>query len=334
MDNLAALLQQALDFRYAAMPGFNLQPPHYAAYRLFNGYLEGFPGLAVDLYGRTLVIFPPETIEPGLLDSLQAFYRGQLPWLQCVVLKPRSSQGGSQVLSGGEPDNKINENGVWYALDLLRHQDATFYLDTRSLRVWAAENLAGKTVLNTFAYTGSLGAAAARHAARVIQTDLNITFLEIARRTYGLNGFRVNHNDFLTGDFFKVVNRFKLSNALFDCILLDPPFFSSTQASRFDLNQDFHRLVNKVRPLVAHNGLLVAVNNAIFVSGAAFMHELEQLCAGGFMQIETILPVSPDYTGSGSAASLPADPAPFNHSTKIAILRLTRKDQRSASLPD
>lgn len=30
--------------------------PFDGAYRLFNGFLEGYPDLAVDLYGRTLVL--------------------------------------------------------------------------------------------------------------------------------------------------------------------------------------------------------------------------------------------------------------------------------------
>jgi 23S rRNA (cytosine1962-C5)-methyltransferase len=57
------------------------------------------------------------------------------------------------------------------------HGDASFYLDTRNLRGWALEHLAGKSVLNTFAYTGSLGVAAkAAGASRVVHLDLNKTF--------------------------------------------------------------------------------------------------------------------------------------------------------------
>jgi 23S rRNA (cytosine1962-C5)-methyltransferase len=65
------------------------------------------------------------------------------------------------VVYGEKPDERIRvrirEHGVWYAVDLLLSQDAGLYLDTRGLRLWAMQNLAGKTVLNTFAYTGSLG---------------------------------------------------------------------------------------------------------------------------------------------------------------------------------
>lgn len=97
----------------------------------------------------------------------------------------------------------MNEFGVRYALDLTMNQDASIYLDTRNLRGWLLSNSRGKRVLNTFAYTGSLGAAAlAGGAVQVVQLDLNARFMLLARRTYALNGFQSRDQDFLTGDFF------------------------------------------------------------------------------------------------------------------------------------
>ena len=73
------------------------------------------------------------------------------------------------------PSLSVVEGGVQYAIDLLMNQDASFYLDTRNLRQWLRENLEELRVLNTFAYTGSLGIAAGiGDAKEVIQTDLNL----------------------------------------------------------------------------------------------------------------------------------------------------------------
>jgi len=60
-------------------------------------------------------------------------------------------------LFGTELDSKIKEFNTWYAIDLTLNQDASFYLDTRNLRKWISESMKDKTVLNAFAYTGSLG---------------------------------------------------------------------------------------------------------------------------------------------------------------------------------
>lgn len=328
--NLPAALQNALHAR-AGQPADPAAP-----LRLFNGFTEGFPPLSVERYANTLVLLnhadPPETLAPHL-PAITGFYQSALPSLDCILLKDRRAPDPhprrGRILHGGPPAAQVTENGVTYALDLTLNQDTSFYLDTRNLRTWAKENLAGRRVLNTFAYTGSLGVAAlAGGAARVVQTDLNPHFLSLAKRSTRLNNLPAPDKDFLTGDFFAITARLRNENALFDCIILDPPFFSTTSRGRVDLLAEYHRLANKVRPLVAHQGWLVCVNNALFLSGAEFMSGLEKLCAGGYLSIAQVIPIPPDCTGAIPAA-YPADPAPFNHPTKIAILEVKRKDGKA-----
>ena len=64
-----------------------------------------------------------------------------------------------------------------------------------------------------------------------------------------------------------------------------------------DLNRDTTPLVNKVRPIVRSGGALIVVNDALSLSGAAFMAELEALCAGGWMTIDALIGVPADVTG-------------------------------------
>ena len=68
----------------------------------------------------------------------------------------------------------------------------------------------------------------------------------------------------------------------------------------------------------------MAINNAVYVSGAQYMHTLEDACLDGHVQIEELLPVPADFAGMLPVQdSAPiSDPAPFNHSTKIAVLRM------------
>ena len=210
-----------------------------------------------------------------------------------------------------------------YAVDLLMNQDAGFYLDTRELRRWLRAHAEGRTVLNTFAYTGSLGVAArAGRAARVVHTDRSARFLEVAKASYALNSIPVDRRDFVARDFFSFVRGAKLRGERYDVVVLDPPFFSSTEHGALDLNRDTARLVNKVRPLVASGGNLAVVNNALYLSGAEFLRELEALCAGGWLSIDALIDVPTDVTGTAATrvGAPPVDPAPFRHSTKIALL--------------
>lgn len=314
---------------------------HETGLRLFNGFSEGYPSLVVDLYARTALIHnyanPPAAGESAILVT-QEFLQTHLSWLQCIVVKtrngrtPQEKQG--KIVYGSAPDARLLEHGVWYALDLLMQQDASFYLDTRNLRQWAIENLHGKTVLNAFAYTGSLGVAAqAGGAARVVQLDLKREFLNIAKTSYTLNGFPIHKRDFQNADFWPQVSRFRRAGESFDCVFLDPPFFAATSKGTVDLQKNSARLINKIRPLVNDGGALVAINNALFLSGKDYLHILESLCADGYLQIEQLIPIPEDFTGfPETRVGAPAvDPAPFNHATKIAILRVRRKAQPAAA---
>jgi 23S rRNA (cytosine1962-C5)-methyltransferase len=324
------LLEQAIAARAALFDA-----GHRSALRLFNGFLEGFPDLVVDLYATTLVLHNYAALpEEGLpaVQAAQDFLRNRLPWLRAGIVKMRNSpalqEKRGRLLFGESPDRKVQEHGIWYALDLCMHQDASLYLDTRNLRTWAAENLRGKTVLNTFAYTGSLGVAAlAGGAARVVQSDLGRPFLNLAKTSCTLNGFPIHKEDFLIGDFWSQVSRLKRTGESFDCVFVDPPFFSTTPKGALDLNTDSARLINKVRPLVNDGGWLVSINNALYVSGKAYLQTLEGLCTDGYLKIAGVIPVPEDCTGyPGTRRGTPVtDPAPFNHSTKIAVLEVRRK---------
>ena len=211
------------------------EPAHTAAFRLFNGFLEGDPELVMDIYGNTLLL-QDFADNPYLSGSKVRFAiqtaQNHFPWIDTVILKTRNSpklveQQGIVIL-GNNPSQKILENGTWYALDLFLNQDASLYLDTRHLRSWAKDKLKGKSVLNTFAYTGSLGVAASSGGAQsVTQTDLKEKFLSLSKISYRLNGINDSSNAVIIGDFWTVVSRLKRQGILFDCVFLDSPFFAA-----------------------------------------------------------------------------------------------------------
>ena len=62
---------------------------------------------------------------------------------------------------------------------------------------------------------------------------------------------------------------------------------------------------------------------------SAYLRTLEALCADGYLAIEELIPVPPDCTGYPETRVRPplVDPAPFNHSTQIAVLRVRRKEK-------
>ncbi|GAB4500604.1 MAG: hypothetical protein Fur0035_01440 [Anaerolineales bacterium] len=328
-ETLETLLERALTRRASL-----LDENYRAALRLFNGFSEGEPALIAELFAATLVLHnyaDPPLAGIAALRAAESFYRARLPGLKAVLVKTRRGSDAEKrglLTFGAAPDSHIRENGVRYAINLTLNRDTSFYMDTRNLRRWALENLRGKSVLNTFAYTGSLGVAAlAGGATRVVQLDRSREFLNLAKTSCTLNGLPIVKADYLAADFFPAVSALKKQGQRFDCIFLDPPFFSSSAKGRVDLENDPIRLINKLRPLVAPGGWLVAINNGLFVSGAEYLELLESLSADGFVQIERLIPVPEDFTARDDSrpAPLPADPAPFNHPTKIALLKVFHK---------
>lgn len=308
-----------------------MKAPYNTAFRLINGFVEHLPNLVVEVFGKTIV-FHNYTDDEILVDALVPTIREQLPWLTTGIIKNRKhsspAQQAGHLIFGETPDTQIEENGVHYAIDLLMNQDASFYLDTRELRKWIKQHAGKKRVLNTFAYTGSLGvAAAAGKAKEVIQLDLSKQFLAVAIESAKLNDNPCKETKYHPADFWSRINHYKTIGKQFDCVILDPPIFSKTARGTIDIAKNYHKLINKVRPLIAHDGYLVTINNALFQSGQEHHAMLEELCKSEYLRIEKIIPVPTDCTvPPGTEHGLPADPAPYNHSTKITILRIKRKD--------
>ena len=302
------------------------------AYRLCHGFSEGLVDICVDRYRTTLVIL--DYAEGGaareLIDSIANWYVSHAEGIQCVIWKQR--RGDTQadkcgvIIFGEQPTTYIVENGVKYAVDLMMNLDASFYLDTRNVRLWLTANMADKSVLNMFAYTGSLGVAAkAAGAKHVVQTDLKKKFLEVGARSMQLNGFRHTKRDEEVGDFWAVTRNFRKHTRQFDCVILDPPHFSDTKKGSFDITSEYPRLFSKVQPLVKPGGFIISINNALFLDGETHRADLDAMCEDGHLERKMNIDVPADSLGDATvdwSKIYPKNPAPFNHSTKITVFQV------------
>ena len=322
---LEQLLPEAFQRRQALLQD---DPRHRGAWRIFNGFTEGAADLAIDLMGRTAVVhcYSKSRLDVAWIRDLLI---AKLDFLQAVLIKYRNSDDAEErngvLVYGEKTDTFVEEHGVRYAVDLIMNHDNGFYSDTRNLRKYLLENMRSKRVLNTFAYTGSLGvAAAAAGAELVLQTDLSDKFLQTAYRSASLNGLTFKRKNFKFGNFFPVIADLRKKQAKFDCVIVDPPFFSRTAKGVIDQANNPLGVINKVRPLVAENGVLIAVNNSLYLSGKDYLNSLESICDNRYLALEKFIPIPEDFCCKSPTESspYPVDPAPFNHPTKIALLRV------------
>ncbi len=213
------------------------------ASRLINAENDGLPGLVVDRYGDWLVL-------QALTYGIEA-RKALLVELLAELLNPagiyersdvdvRAKEGLEQavgLLHGKEPPEliEIDENGRLFLVDVRRGHKTGFYLDQRDNRTavgewfrWDAES-ERRVVLNAFAYTGGFAVyALGSLVRRVINVDTSAEALALARQNVALNGFATPDEDFVQGDVFAVLRRYRDAAQQFDMIVLDPPKFAQS----------------------------------------------------------------------------------------------------------
>ena len=154
----------------------------------------------------------------------------------------------------------------------------------------------GKTVLNTFAYTCSFGVAAVAAGAKAVNLDLSRNYLEWGQENYRLNRVEPEKADFIYGDVFDWLGRFKRRGRKFDLIILDPPTFSRDRRSRvFRVQDDFGGLADRAAACLNRNGLLLCSTNFRGMTFGEFLRILRKGINRPFEAVTGSMP--PDFTG-------------------------------------
>ena len=135
LESLLPLLDKAIASRRTLTDS-----SHEISFRLFNGFTEGFPDLQLDIFGRTLVVHnytDDPTQNQELIQSAVDHLRSSLNWLRAGIIKTRSGKTQQQknglLIFGDQPDTRIKEHGIWYAINLTLNRDTSFYLDRKSV---------------------------------------------------------------------------------------------------------------------------------------------------------------------------------------------------------
>ena len=217
------------------------RPEADTACRLVNAESDGLPGLVVDRYRAWIVVqaltLGVERIKQELVDVLEDLTKARGIYERSDV-DVREKEGLPQVtgcLRGEEPPDEIEiaersaaGQALRFLVDVRRGHKTGFYLDQSENRrkVAALEECKNAEVLNLFSYTGAFAChAKAAGARRAVNVDSSAETLALARRNVELNGFPTSDEDFVEGDVFGVLRRFRAEGRLFDVVIADPPKF-------------------------------------------------------------------------------------------------------------
>ena len=245
-----------------------------SCYRLYDADLPDYAA-AIDVYESDGIRLHVQEYEaPKSIDGAKAKRRlsellsvikieFDVPSAQIYLKQRRRQKGQSQYekVSDTHEFFQVQEGGAQFRVNFEDYLDTGLFLDHRPLRQKIFETAAGKTLLNLFAYTGTISVQAALGGAKTTTVDMSNTYLDWARQN-----FRINHIDLLQHEFLRedcVAWLEKPHTEQYDIIVLDPPSFSNSKKmdGLLDIQKDHVALVKRCVELLAPGGTLYFSNN-------------------------------------------------------------------------
>jgi len=251
--------------------------------RLVYAESDGLPGLIVDKYAETLVVqflcagseYWKDEIVDILVDLTGAATIYERSDVQVRKLEGLPLQKGT--LFGPDPDPllKIREQDLDFWIDVRNGHKTGFYLDQRENRDRVGKMCKGKSVLDCFCYSGGFSAHALKNGAEsVTLVDESKEALGLAEKNAAENKLEGERMEFLRGDVFQVLRKFRDQARKFDVIILDPPKFAPT-ASFADKAARGYKDINLLAfKLLNHGGILATFSCSGGISRDFFLRIL------------------------------------------------------------
>jgi len=250
------------------------------AYRLVHGEGDMLPGLVVDIYGKVAVIqchstgmyLSREMIQKAITevlgDDIDAVYdksTGTLPRTSGIEVR----DSYLYQRPGATIHTEMLENGHKFMANWLGGQKTGFFLDQRDNRQLLSRFSNGKTVLNTFCYTGGFSVyALAAGATRCVSVDSSEKAIRLASDNIRLNGFPDSVHSEIASDTMQYLSEIKKGE--FDIIILDPPAFAKHQSALGNALQGYKRLNARAMDKLNSGGLLFTFSCSQAVSAEKF----------------------------------------------------------------
>lgn len=298
--------------------------PHTTAYRLINAEADGLPGLVVDKYDDFLVMqcgtmgieVRKEQLVRLLVEELRPAGIVERSDMDTRPQEGLSAQSGH--INGEHPPSEllVYENGLPFGVNLLTGHKTGLYLDQRDNRhlVCQPHFVAGKDILNVFAYTGGFAVVAAAHGARsIINLDSSVAVLEQAERNVerlAEGGWELSpqssslnlhpsrsHDEYIAGDAFRILRDYRDEGRTFDMIILDPPKFAPTKGDVPRASRGYKDINWLALRLLRPGGLLATFSCSGHISAELFQKIVFGAAADAHRDVQIIhtLTQAPDH---------------------------------------
>lgn len=239
------------------------------AFRILNGEGDGIGGLTIDCFGDYYLI---NWYSIGIYRFREEILSALTLLIQPkgVYEKKRFDQKGTYV----EDDDfatgtratfplLVKENGVNIEVNLNDGAMVGVFLDQRNVRERLLKAYAkGKTVLNTFSYTGVFSVfAALGGASKTTSVDLAKRSLELTEAQFRANGIDPSTQEIRVEDVFNFFDYGQKHGLRYDITILDPPSFARSKKHTFSAKKDYTHLLKSAIDLTEENGVIIASTN-------------------------------------------------------------------------
>lgn len=253
-------IQSAYDFRKKINLADN---PDTNCFRLIYGEGDGLPGLIIDYYNGTCVMqchsIGMHRIKNELVEALKEVFGEKLVAVfdkSAETLPKKYAEGiKNEYLFGKGTDEQhfVKENGLSFWADWKSGQKTGFFIDQRENRQMLARYSVGKTILNSFCYTGAFSIyALSGGAVEVHSVDSSKRAIELADKNVKLNSFSGKHKSFPVDVFDFLKNK----KDVYDVMVLDPPAFAKHHDVRHNAVMGYKRLNVEALRQIKSGGIL------------------------------------------------------------------------------
>lgn len=239
------------------------------AFRVFNGDGDGIGGLTIDFYdGYYLFTYYSQGIYHFKDQILKAF--SQVTGYIGLYQKKRFDTSGKYIgeddfVAGSKAPEPliIKESGVCFATYLNDGAMTGVFLDQRNVRRTLRDHYsAGKTVLNTFSYTGAFSVfCALGGATKTTSVDLANRSLAKTKEQFSVNHLASDSQEIIVDDVFKFFKYAGKKSMKYDIVILDPPSYATSKDYTFSAERNYTELLKEAIAITAEKGLLVASTN-------------------------------------------------------------------------
>jgi 23S rRNA (cytosine1962-C5)-methyltransferase len=256
------------------------------AFRVFNGEGDGIGGLTIDYFdGYYLINWYSKGIyhfREFIIDSLK-----ELVDYKAIYQKKRFAEKGKYIeeddfVSGvrGEFPIIVKENGVNFSIYLNESAMVGVFLDQRNVRKVIRDQYAkGKTVLNTFSYTGAFSVfAALGGATKTTSVDLANRSLSKTIEQFSVNEIDYEQQSIIVEDVFNYFKYAVKKQLKFEMVILDPPSFARSKKYVFSAEKDYTNLLKEAIAITEVNGIIVASTNSSAFGMKKFKSMINTAC--------------------------------------------------------